>query len=43
MKLFDLIKELILKRWHGELRIKFYDGKIAHAEKIESLDVETLT
>ncbi len=42
MKLFELIKKLISERWHGELRIKFYDGKIAHCEKVESLDVETL-
>jgi len=43
MKLFDLILDLIKKRWHGELRIKFYDGKLAHVEKIESVDLSTLT
>lgn len=38
----ELIRSLIKLRWHGTLTIKFFDGKISHVEKLDSLDTEPL-
>jgi hypothetical protein len=38
--LFDFIRELIIGKFYGEIRIKFFGGEIRHVEKVESLDVE---
>ena len=40
-KLFDFIKTLVVGKFYGELRIKFFGGEIRHIEKYESLDVNT--
>ncbi len=37
MKLIDMIKELLSKKFYGSLTINFQHGKIANIEKKESL------
>jgi len=36
-KLFDLINELIKKKFYGQLIIKFEAGNIVHLQKIENI------
>ena len=38
--LLEFIRALVMGKFHGELRIKFFDGEIRHVEKVQSLDVE---
>jgi hypothetical protein len=41
MKAFvKFIQTLVTSRWHGVLHIKFFDGKIAHIDKDDSIDVK---
>lgn len=36
-KLFKLVKELVVKRFHGTIEIRFRDGEITFCKKTEEL------